>query len=286
MNTLKTGVLLVGMTVLFMLLGRWIGGQSGMIVAFAIAMVMNVVSYWFSDKIVLRMYHAQPVTENDSTGLYAVVSKLAQNAGIPMPKLYIIPGNVANAFATGRDPNHAAVAVTEGLMQILDKDEVAGVIAHELAHVKNRDILISTIAATIAGAIMIIADIARWGMIFGGFSRSDDDEGGGGIFGTLIAIIVAPIAAMLIQMAISRSREYQADATGSEISGKPLDLADALLKLESTSQSTPSYANGQTAHMFIINPLKGGISGLFSTHPPISERVSKLRDIASGMGQR
>lgn len=286
MSTLKTGVLLVGMTILFMGLGRWIGGQSGMIIAFVIAMGMNAISYWFSDKIVLRMYNAQPVIESDSPGLYSLVSKLAQNAGIPMPKLYIIPGNVANAFATGRDPNHAAVAVTEGLMQILDKDEVAGVIAHELAHVKNRDILISTIAATIAGAIMIIADIARWGMIFGGFSRSDDDDGGGGILGTLVAIIVAPIAAMLIQMAISRSREYQADATGSEISGRPLDLADALLKLESTSQQTPSYANGQTAHMFIINPLKGGISGLFSTHPPISERVSRLRDIASGMGQR
>ncbi|MHB0999636.1 MAG: zinc metalloprotease HtpX [Armatimonadota bacterium] len=285
MNALKTGLLLTAMTLLLVGIGRWVGGQSGMIVAFGIAMVMNVVSYWFSDTIVLKMYHAQPVTEAESPGLYGMVSRLTQNAGLPMPKLYIVPGEMPNAFATGRDPNHAAVAVTQGLMRILDKDEVAGVLAHELAHVKNRDILISTIAATIAGAIMMFASITRWAFILGGMGRSDDDDGGGGI-GALVAMILAPFAAMLIQMWISRTREYQADAVGAEISGRPMDLASALMKLENASKYVPSTANTQTAHMFIVNPLRGGISGLFSTHPPIPERVAKLESIASRMGQR
>jgi len=285
MNALKTGFLLAALTVLIVLVGRAVGGPVGMVWAFGFALVMNAVSYWYSDKIVLAMYRAQPIGEDQSPELHALVRRLTGEAGVPMPKLYIVPGDMPNAFATGRDPNHAAVAVTEGLMRVLDRNEVEGVIAHELAHVKNRDILISTIAATLAGAIMMLANMARWGMILGGFGGSRDDRNGGGI-ALLFAIIVAPIAALMIQLAISRSREYQADATGARISGKPLGLASALQKLEHASQYAPVQASPETAHMFIVNPLRGGIGSLFSTHPPIPERVSRLEAIARTMGQR
>mgnify|MGYP000877788450 CR=1 FL=1 len=284
MNALKTGVLLAALTLLIMWIGRMIGGPGGMMVAFLFALVMNGVSYWFSDKIVLAMYRAKPVTEAEAPELYSIVGRLTAQAGLPMPKLYILPDESANAFATGRNPNHAAVAVTRGLMRILDQGEVEGVLAHELAHVKNRDILISSIAATLAGAIMMLANMARWGMILGGMGRSDDDNGGA--LGLLATVIVAPIAAMMIQLAISRSREYQADVTGASISGKPLGLANALLKLENASRVIPSQASPATAHMFIVNPLSGkSMAALFSTHPSIPDRVNRLRAMAQERGQ-
>ncbi len=284
MNTLKTGLLLTALTALALWIGNMVGGSSGMVWAFGFAIIMNVGSYWFSDKIVLAMYRAQPITESDSPGLYSIVERLTQQAGLPMPKLYIVPGESPNAFATGRNPQHSAVAVTEGLMRILDRDEVEGVLAHELAHIKNRDILISTIAATFAGAIMMIGNMVRWAAIFGGVGRSDDDDGGG-VFAMLALAIVAPLAAILIQMAISRSREYQADATGAAISGKPMGLANALLKLEGASRVIPAEASPATAHMMIVNPLHGGIGSLFSTHPAIPERVRRLREMADKAGQ-
>ena len=287
MNTLKTGMLLAAMTAVMIWVGNMIGGNSGMVMAFGLALVMNAVSYWFSDKIVLAMYRAQPVSESDAPGLYGMVGRLAIQAGLPMPKLYIVPNEMPNAFATGRDPNHAVVAVTQGLMRILDQGEVEGVIAHELAHVKNRDMLISTIAATFAGAIMMLASMARWAAIFGGFGgRDSDEDNGGGMIGFLAAVIVAPIAAMMIQMMISRSREYQADATGANICGKPLNLANALLKLEGAAQRIPTEASPATAHMFIVNPLRGGgVMSLFSTHPSTRDRVERLETIAREKGQ-
>ena len=283
MNALKTGVLLAALTMLIVWIGRMFGGPAGMILAFGFALIMNAVSYWYSDKIVLRMYRAQPVSEAEGPELHALVQRLTREAGLPMPKLYVIPNEMPNAFATGRNPQNAAVAVTQGMMRILGRDEVEGVIAHELAHVKNRDILIATIAATLAGAIMMMASIARWGMILGGYGGRDDRDGGG--FGLLIAVIVAPIAALMIQMAISRSREYQADATGARISGKPLGLANALVKLENAANHIPSQASPATAHMFIVNPLRGGgIASLFSTHPRTPDRVNRLEAIARRMG--
>lgn len=285
MNTLKTGFLLTVLTLLLVGIGRMVGGASGMVWAFGFALIMNAVTYWYSDKIVLKMYRARPISQADSPQLYATVDGLRRQAGLPMPKLYVIPGDMPNAFATGRNPQHAAVAVTEGLMRILNRDEVEGVLAHELAHVRNRDILISTIAATFAGAIMMLGSMVRWAALFGGFGRSDDDDGGG-MLGFLVLAILAPIAAMMIQMAISRSREYQADATGASVSGKPLGLANALTKLENASRVVPSQANPATAHMFIVNPLRGGgIGSLFSTHPPIPERVARLRSMAERKGQ-
>jgi len=286
MNALKTGFLLTIMTVLLVLVGGWLGRGGGMVIAFAFALVMNAVSYWFSDKIVLAMYRARPVTEPEAPELYSIIHRLTTQAGLPMPKLYVVPGNMPNAFATGRNPSHAAVAVTEGLLGILDRDEVEGVIAHELAHVKNRDILIGTVAATLAGAIMMLSRMVQFAAIFGGYGGSRDNRNGGGVFGLLIAMIVAPIAALMVQMAISRSREYQADATGAQISGKPLGLAHALVKLETASQYVPSTASPATAHMFIVNPLNGGgLMSIFSTHPPIPERVNRLEAIAHKMGQ-
>jgi len=273
------------MTVLLVLVGGWLGRGGGMVIAFAFALVMNAVSYWFSDKIVLAMYRARPVTEPEAPELYSIIHRLTTQAGLPMPKLYVVPGNMPNAFATGRNPSHAAVAVTEGLLGILDRDEVEGVIAHELAHVKNRDILIGTVAATLAGAIMMLAHMARFAAIFGGYGGSRNDRQGG-LLGLLAVMIVGPIAALMIQMAISRSREYQADATGAEISGKPMGLANALVKLEHASQYVPSTASPATAHMFIVNPLNGGgLMSIFSTHPPIPERVNRLEAIARKMGQ-
>ena len=284
MNMLKTGVLLVALTALIVFIGGLIGGTNGTIIAFAIALVMNLGSYWFSDKIVLTMYRAKPITEAEAPDLYSLVGRLTTEAGLPMPKLYAIPSEMPNAFATGRNPQHAAVAVTQGLLRILDRSEIEGVIAHELAHVKNRDILISTIAATLAGAIMMIARMAQFAAIFGG-GRDDREQGGGGMIGLLVAMIVAPIAALMIQMAISRSREYQADATGARISGKPMGLAHALLKLERGSQYVPSDANPATAHMFIVNPLRGGgVLSLFSTHPATADRVARLETMAHDMG--
>jgi heat shock protein HtpX len=279
MNTLKTFIFMAGLTALMLVIGNALGGQTGMFIAFAIAMAMNFVSYWFSDKIVLRMYNAQEVSESAAPELYSMVRNLATRARLPMPKVYIIPGDQPNAFATGRDPEHAAVAVTDGIRRLLSRDELAGVIGHELAHIKNRDILIGTVAATIAGAISMIANIAQWSMIFGG-GRSDDEEGGQNPIAMLAMIIVAPIAAMLIQMAISRSREYIADEDGARIAGNPHYLSGALRKLHNAAQQIPLAANPATAHMFIVSPLSGGgIVSLFSTHPPMEKRVARLESL-------
>lgn len=280
MNTLKTTILMAGLTGLFLVIGNAIGGQGGMMIAFLFAIGMNVFSYWFSDRIVLRMYKAQPIGLDDRTGLYSLVKELAVRADLPMPKVYIIPGDQPNAFATGRNPQNSAVAVTEGIMHMMDREELAGVIAHELGHIKNRDILISTIAATFAGAITMLAHMAQWAMIFGGM-QGDDEDSGGGLIGTLLMAILAPIAAMLIQMAISRSREYIADAQGARISGNPNYLARALRKLQYASEKIPMRANPATSHLFIVNPLRGrGFASLFSTHPPMEERIERLEKMA------
>lgn len=282
MNTLKTIVLLTFLTVLLVFVGGAIGGRSGMIFAFAMALVMNFVSYWFSDKIVLAMYKAQPVTEAQAPELYGTVRRLTQRAGLPMPKVYIIPEESLNAFATGRNPEHGVVAVTTGIMRALDREELEGVLSHELAHIKHRDILTGTIVATIAGAISMLAQMAHWAMLFGG-GRRDDDEGGSPVV-ALVMMIVAPLAAMLVQMAISRTREYEADKGGAAIAGSSSGLANALLKLERGAQVVPMHdAKPATAHLFIVNPLSGGgIMKLFSTHPPIAERVKRLRELQRG----
>jgi len=280
MNTIKTGLLLGALTGLLMLIGGLIGGKGGVFVAFIFATVLNFGSYWFSDKIVLRMYNAQEVTPDQAPELYDIVKNLAMRANLPMPRVYIIPEDTPNAFATGRNENHAVVAVTAGILRILDKNELEGVLAHELTHIKNRDILIGSIAATIAGAVVMLAHMAQFAAIFGGASRDDDEGGGGGIIGLIVMAILAPIAATLIQMAISRSREYLADDGGAEISGKPYGLAGALEKLSRASQAMPMDANPSTAHMFIVNPLTGrAFMNLFSTHPPIEERVARLRSM-------
>jgi heat shock protein HtpX len=281
MNTLRTTFLMAMLTVLLVMAGGAIGGRHGMAFALVMAGVMNFVSYWFSDKIVLSMYGAQEVTEAEAPEFYGLVRQLAVQANIPMPKVYIIQSETPNAFATGRNPGHAAVAATSGIMRILTRDELMGVMAHELSHVRNRDILISSIAATIAGAITYLANMAQWAAIFGG-GRDRDDEGGG-VFGMLAMAILAPIAAMLIQMAISRSREYQADKGGAEMTSNPLYLANALRKLQMANQQIPMQANASTAHMFIVNPLSGGgLRSLFSTHPPLEERVRRLEEMAYG----
>jgi heat shock protein HtpX len=271
------------MMVLFVAIGGALGGRSGMMMAILFATVMNVGMYWFSDKLVLRMYRAQPVTEAEAPELHAIVRTLVQKAGMPMPKVYIIPEEAPNAFATGRNPEHAVVAVTQGIMRILSREELSGVIAHELAHIKHRDMLTGTIVATMAGAISMLAQMAQWAMIFGGGSRRDDDEGGSPIV-AIVMMIVAPIAAMLVQMAISRTREYEADKGGAGLCGNPTWLSNALLKLEKGSQIVPMEdAKPATAHMFIVNPLTGGgLMTLFSTHPPIAERVKRLNDLARG----
>lgn len=276
MNTMKTFILMAGLTALLIVIGNALGGQTGMFIALGIALLMNFGSYWFSDKIVLKMYSAQEASP--SSDLYAMVRTLATKAGLPMPKVYIIPGEKANAFATGRNPEHAAVAVTEGIMRILNRNELAGVIGHELAHIKNRDILIGTIAATIAGAISMVANIAQFSMLFGGI-RSDEEEGSNPI-AALAMIIIAPIAAMLIQMAVSRSREYIADEDGARIAGNPRYLSNALRRLHAGAQQLPMDANPATAHMFIVSPLTGGgLMSLFSTHPPMEERISRLENL-------
>jgi heat shock protein HtpX len=275
-NTFKTAFLLTALTLLLLALGRAFGGQNGMLLALVIAGVLNSVSYFFSDKIALAMYRAQPVTREQLPRAYNIVERLTQKIGLPMPKLYVIPNDSPNAFATGRSPQHASVAVTHGILNLLNDEELEGVLAHELGHVGNRDILISSIAATIAGAITYLADIARWGMIFGGYGGRDDRDRGGG-FGALIMLFLAPFAAMLIQLAVSRSREYQADATGAHYTGNPYALASALAKLDAYSRRVPMVASPSTAHLFIVQPLLGiSFGSLFSTHPPIAKRIERL----------
>ena len=280
MNTLKTTFLMALLTVLLVTVGGALGGEGGMMMAFIFALVMNGVSYWFSDKIVLRMYGAKEIEPDEAPKLHRIVQELTLRAKMLMPKLYLIPQDAPNAFATGRDEKHAAVAVTEGILRILDEAELRGVLAHELSHIKNRDILVGTIAAAMAGAISMLANMAHWGMIFGG--RGSDDREGGHPIVALAMIIIAPLAALLVQMAISRSREFGADATGAAISGDPLSLANALRKLQLGAERTPMEANPATAHMFIVNPLTGGgLMTLFSTHPPLEERVRRLEEMRS-----
>jgi len=281
MNGLKTMVLMVTLTLMLVAIGGLLGGKSGMTFALIMAFGMNFITYWFSDKIVLKMYGAKPVTESEAPELYGIVRRLAHRAELPMPKVYIMDEDQPNAFATGRNPNHGVVAVTTGIMRILSREELEGVIAHELAHIKHRDILVGTVAATIAGAISYLAQMAQWAMIFGG--RHDDEEGGGNPIAAIVMMIVGPIAAMLVQMAISRSREYGADAGGARITGNPMYLANALKKLHMASQRIPMDANPATSHMFIVNPLSGGgLLKLFSTHPPMEERIARLESMRIG----
>jgi heat shock protein HtpX len=274
-SMIKTGMLMAALTAVFMVAGQAIGGSNGMILALVMAVGMNFFSYWFSDKMVLKMSGAREATQAEEPELHQMVAQLAERAQLPMPKVYIIHKDTPNAFATGRNPDHAAVAVTTGLKSILKQDELAGVLAHELAHIKNRDILISTIAATMAGAIGTMASMAQYAMIFGG--RSRNNNGGGGMIGNIAMMILAPLGASLIQMAISRSREYQADATGAAICGHPQSLASALQQLENLNRRSPMDVNPATAQMYIVNPLSGGqMAKLFSTHPPMQERIKRL----------
>lgn len=278
MNVLKTTLLMAALSALLMFIGGALGGQTGMTFALTMAFAMNFITYWFSDRIVLKMYRAKEVTEAEAPELYSMVRRLSASAGIPMPKVYSINEQQPNAFATGRNPDHASVAVTAGIMNILSREELEGVIAHELAHIKNRDILIGTIAATIAAAISYTAQMAQWAMIFGG--RNNDEGEGQNPLVALVMMIVAPIAAMLIQMAISRSREYSADDAGARIAGNPLLLASALGKLSAAGRRLPMQANPSTSHMFIVNPLSGkGLVKLFSTHPPIEARIERLKNM-------
>ncbi len=275
LNTLKTTFLMTLMTVLLVFAGSAFGGRTGAMMAFLLSVAMNVGSYWFSDKIVLRMYRARPVTEAEAPMVYTIVSDLTRRGQMPMPAVYIMEDASPNAFATGRNPSHAAVAVTTGLLRILNREELTGVLAHELAHIRHRDILISTVAATVAGAISMLANIAQWGMMFGG--RSHDREQGGHPLAAIAMMILAPIAATLIHMAISRSREFQADAGGAWLCGNPLWLASALRKLHGASQRVPMNATPATAHLFIVSPLTGGgLMSLFSTHPPMEQRIALL----------
>ena len=281
MNTLKTVFLMTLMTVLLLIVGSLLGGQQGMVMAFVISLVMNFASYWFSDKIVLMMYRAREVSQAEAPKLFAVASRVANVAQLPMPKIFVIPGETPNAFATGRNPQHAAVAATEGIVALLSEDELEGVIAHEFAHIKHRDILTGTIVATMVGTITMVARLAGWSMMFAG-NRSDRRDSNG--FGELALLILAPIAAVLVQLAISRSREFAADAGASQFTGRPLSLANALQKLEQKSEQLPmEHASPATAHLFIVNPLRGGgVMKLFSTHPPVAERIERLQQIAMG----
>jgi len=274
-NTFKTAFLLTALTLLLIFIGRVLGGQNGMLIALIFAAIMNFVSYFFSDKIALAMYRAQPATREALPSVYQIVERLAQKIGIPTPKIYVIPTDSPNAFATGRNPQHASVAVTQGILKLLNEEELEGVLAHELGHVHNRDILISSIVATIAGAITYLAHIAQWGMIFGGYDRDREDRGGG--IAALAMIILAPLAAMLIQLAVSRSREYQADESGAHFTGNPYALANALAKLDTYSKRLPMQADPSTAHLFIMQPFLGqSLTNLFSTHPPIAKRIERL----------
>ena len=274
-NMIRTTLLLAGLTGILLLIGGYFGGRGGMLIALIFSILMNFGTYWYSDKLVLKMYKARELTVAEAPELFGMVENLAANAGLPMPRLYIVDNPMPNAFATGRDPKHAAVAVTTGITRILNRDELAGVISHELAHVRNRDTLISTIAATLAGVITFIANMAQWSLIFGG---GDDD--GANPLGVLAMAILAPLAATIVQLAISRGREFEADAGGAKISGKPLSLASALAKLESGNNAVRSDVNPSTAHMFIVNPLKGkAVASLFSTHPSTEERIARLRSM-------
>src|SRR5256712_968117 len=274
-NTFKTAFLLTALTLLLMAIGRAFGGKNGMLLALVFAAVMNFISYFFSDKIALAMYRARPVTREELPRAYETVERLTQRIGLPMPKIYVIPTDSPNAFATGRNPQHASVAVTQGILNLLTDEELEGVLAHELGHVNNRDILISSVAATIAGAITMLASMGRWAMIFGGMERDNRDRGGG--IAALFMLILAPIAASLIQLAVSRSREYQADATGAHFTGNPYALASALAKLDAYSRRLPMMATPSTAHLFIIQPFLGmNLGNLFSTHPPIAKRIERL----------
>lgn len=280
-NRLKTTLLLSLLTVLMVLMGSAMGGQTGMVVALLIALAMNFFSYWYSDKIVLKMYRAREVGENDNPAFYAMIRRLARQAGLPMPRVYIIPSASPNAFATGRNPNHAAVAATEGILLLLSDEELEGVMAHELAHVKNRDILVGSIAATFAGAIAMLGNMLQWGAMLG-LGRDEDGEGAGSLVGSLVMAMVAPLAALLIQMSVSRSREFMADETGAKICGRPQALANALRKLHAASRRMPMQgAQPETAHMFIVNPFTGGaVLKWFSTHPPMDERIARLEALA------
>lgn len=283
MNYVKTTLLLGGLTCILVLIGQFVGGTRGAIGFLFFAALMNFVSYWFSDKLVLMTTGAKQVTEEDAPVLYRVVRKLSQKDSLPMPKVYIVDSQTPNAFATGRNPRHASVAATAGILGILSEDELEGVMAHELSHVKNRDILTSSIAATIAGAITMIGSALQWGAMFGGGGGRDDDERGG-MIGMIAMAILAPIAATVVQLAISRSREYAADAAGARLCRKPLSLAHALGKLENSVKMIPMQGgNPSTAHLFIVNPFKGGLTGLFSTHPPMEERIRRLEAMASEM---
>ncbi|HEC97973.1 MAG TPA: zinc metalloprotease HtpX [Nitrospirae bacterium] len=276
MNTFKTFMLLTIMTLFFVWVGGFLGGRTGMTFALIFAAIMNLSAYWFSDKVILKMYKAREVTEAEVPELYSIVRRLTQKAAMPMPKVYIIDADQPNAFATGRNPKHAAVAVTNSIMRLLSPEELEGVIGHELTHIRHRDILVSSVAATIAGAITFLAQMAQWAFIFGGFGRGSNDEGGNP-FVALLMMIVAPIAAMIVQMAISRSREYAADAGGARITGNPRYLASALRKLDTASGKIPMKATPATSHLFIVNPLSGKkVAKLFSTHPPVEERIARL----------
>jgi heat shock protein HtpX len=279
MNTLKTTLLLTSLTLLMLFLGQHFGGRNGMVIALVIAVAMNFFSYFFSDKLALSMYRAQPVTREQLPRVYSVVEQMTQRIGLPMPKIYVIPSDSPNAFATGRNPQHASVAVTQGILNLLNDEELAGVLAHELGHVRNRDILTSSIAATLAGAITILAQTGRFAMIFGGYGGGSDsrNRNGGGI-AALFMLILAPIAATLIQLAVSRSREYEADATGAHMTGNPYALASALQKLDAYSKRLPLGATPSTAHLFIVQPMISGatFTELFSTHPPIAKRIERL----------
>ncbi|MCI0355234.1 MAG: zinc metalloprotease HtpX [Acidobacteria bacterium] len=275
-NTLKTAFLLTAMTLLLMFAGRSFGGQRGMLLALGLAGVMNLVAYFFSDKIALAAYRAKPISRDDLPRVYNIVERLSQRIGIPMPGLYVIPTDSPNAFATGRNPKHASLAVTVGILKLLTDEELEGVLAHELGHVKNRDILISSVAAMLAGAVTMMADIFRWGLIFGGYGGRDERDRGGGL-GALLMLILAPIAALIIQLWVSRTREYAADASGAEVTGNPYGLARALEKLDAYSKRLPMTASPSTAHLFIVKPFSGAdFASLFSTHPPISKRIERL----------
>jgi len=276
MNMVKTFILMAALTALFMVAGQALGGRGGMMFALVMALGMNFFAYWFSDTMALSMSGAREVDRREAPDLHAMVESLSRRAGLPKPRVYVIERQTPNAFATGRDPEHAAVAVTTGLLSILDRSELEGVLAHELAHIKNRDILISSIAAVMAGAIGYLASMAQWSLLFGGL-RGDDEDDGGGLFGALVMMILAPLGATLIQMAISRGREYAADADGARICGRPMALAAALQNLENYNRRLPMNVNPATAQMYIVNPLAGGsVADLFSTHPPIGERVRRL----------
>jgi len=285
-NQLKTVVLLALLTGLMLLIGQAAGGRAGLLIALVLAVGMNAVSYWYSDKIVLSMYHARELARADAPWLHAMVEELAGNAGIPKPRVFLIPQESPNAFATGRNPENAVVAVTEGIMRALSPEELRGVLAHELGHVKNRDILIQSVAAVLGAAIMTIANMLQWGAIFGIGRRSNNDgEEGGGVLGALALAVIAPLAATLIQMAISRSREFLADETGARISGRPLDLANALARLDTASRQAPLIGSPVAENLFIVNPFAGSdMANLFSTHPPIAERIARLRELARRAG--